>query len=133
MADVVWIYAYLLSKEERLLRENSNRPSSCFLLQGSKEKHSSKSLSLSLSTPFSLSLSLSFPLPPSLPPTRSHLTFAGGFLALGFAAALLVAAALLAAAVFPPLPGDFGGGGALVGALVAAAALEGDFGGGLNV
>ena len=68
----------------------------------------------------SLSLSLS---PLSSP------TLAGGFLALGFGAALLAGAVL---AVFPPLVGDFGGGGALVGALVAAAALEGDFGGGLQ-
>ena len=62
-----------------------------------------------------------------------RLTFAGGFFGGGLAAPLLVAAPLLAAAPFPPVfVGDLGGGGALAGgAFVAAAALDGDLGGGL--
>ena len=72
---------------------------------------------------------------------RVQPTFAGGFLGGGLAAPLLaaapllVAAPLLAAAPFPPaLVGDLGAAGALaVGALVAAAALEGLLGGGLWV
>ena len=62
---------------------------------------------------------------------KSTLTLAGGFLAAPLAAPL-AAGALFPAAPLPPLVGDFGGGGTLLGALVAAAAFDGDLGAGLQ-